>query len=67
MNNKDNIYQEFNKLAKKRGLKRMFLHAHSIEFTLPSLNQHIKVIAPLDPDLEAAIKSFQKEGSHAHR
>ena len=59
--------QEFNKLAKKRGLKRMFLHAHSIEFTLPSLNQHIKVIAPLDPDLEAAIKSFQKEGSHAHR
>lgn len=59
--------EEFNKLAKKRGLKRMFLHAHSIEFTLPSLNQHIKVVAPLDPDLEAGIRGFEKEGDHERR
>lgn len=51
---------EFNKLARDRGLKRMFLHAHTIEFTLPSLNQTIKVSAPLDKDLEAAIKTFKK-------
>ncbi len=59
--------QEFNKLAKKRGLKRMFLHAHSIEFTLPSTNQHIRVTAPLDPDLEAGIRGFEKEDSHERR
>jgi len=52
---------EFNKLAKKLGLKRMFLHARSIDFTLPSLNQRIKVEAPLDPELELAIQAFKKQ------
>ena len=51
---------EFNKLARRRGLKRMFLHARSIEFTLPTLNQHITVSAPLDPDLEEGIRVFKK-------
>lgn len=51
---------EFNKLARQRGLKRMFLHARSIEFTLPSLQQHISVTAPLDTDLEAGIQAFKK-------
>ncbi len=57
---------EFNKLSRQRGLKRMFLHARTIEFTLPSLNQHIKVTAPLDPDLEIGLKGFKKpeRGSH---
>jgi 23S rRNA pseudouridine955/2504/2580 synthase len=50
---------EFNKVARKLGLKRMFLHARSIDFTLPSLNQHIKVVAPLDPELEEGIKFFE--------
>lgn len=50
---------EFNKLARNLGLKRMFLHARSIEFTLPSMEQSIKVVAPLDPELEAAIKAFE--------
>jgi 23S rRNA pseudouridine955/2504/2580 synthase len=50
---------EFNKLARKRGLKRMFLHARSIDFTLPSLNQRIRVEAPLDPDLEKGIDAFE--------
>lgn len=49
---------EFNKLARRLGLKRMFLHARSIEFTLPSLNQHVKVVAPLDGELEQAIQAF---------
>ncbi|MBV9576765.1 MAG: RluA family pseudouridine synthase [Gammaproteobacteria bacterium] len=43
---------EFNKQMREMGLKRMFLHASSIEFTLPSSNQPIKVIAPLDHELE---------------
>ena len=30
----------------------MFLHARSVDFTLPSLNQRIKVMAPLDSELE---------------
>ena len=51
---------DFNKLARQRGLKRMFLHARTIEFTLPSLNQHITVTAPLDEDLEYGIAAFQK-------
>lgn len=51
---------EFNKTARQKGLRRMFLHARSIEFTLPSLNQHIKIFAPLDDDLEDAIKAFKK-------
>lgn len=50
---------EFNKLAKQKGLKRLFLHAHSIEFTLPSLGKTIKVEAPLDPELLAAVKAFR--------
>jgi 23S rRNA pseudouridine955/2504/2580 synthase len=50
---------EFNKLARKLGLKRMFLHARSVDFILPSLNQRITVVAPLDNELEAAIKAFE--------
>tara|TARA_R110000868_G_scaffold115799_2_gene308982 strand:- start:169 stop:1158 length:990 start_codon:yes stop_codon:yes gene_type:complete len=52
---------EFNKVARQRGLKRMFLHARSIEFTLPSLDQHITVTAPLDTDLEVGMKGFEKK------
>lgn len=50
---------DFNRLVRQLGLKRMFLHARSIDFTLPSLNQHITVEAPLDPELEAIINIFE--------
>lgn len=50
---------EFNKLAKELGLRRLFLHAKSLEFSLPSLSQHIRVEAPLDAELEAVIKVFE--------
>ena len=52
---------EFNKYAKDHGLKRMFLHAHSIDFTLPSSNQRITVVAPLDPDLEAVVRLLERD------
>ncbi|OGT62697.1 MAG: hypothetical protein A3E85_00405 [Gammaproteobacteria bacterium RIFCSPHIGHO2_12_FULL_45_12] len=53
----------FNKLARQSGLKRLFLHARSIEFTLPSSGQQVKILAPLDPELEAGIKAFEKKPS----
>lgn len=52
---------EFNKLARGLGLKRMFLHARSVEFFIPSLDRHIKVEAPLDPDLEQGLNMFRAE------
>jgi len=41
----------FNKAMRTFGVNRLFLHAYSLEFHLPSMNKHIKVIAPLDQDL----------------
>lgn len=57
---------EFNKLARQRGLKRMFLHASRVEFTLPSQGQRIRVIAPLDEALETVINTFEQD-KHKHR
>jgi len=48
--------KEFNKLMRKRGLRRLFLHAYSIEFILPSTKQHIKINAPLDMDLKKVLE-----------
>lgn len=50
---------EFNKEMKKAGLKRMFLHARLIDFTLPSTNQRIRVEAPLDQDLENVLNNLR--------
>ena len=50
---------EFNKWIRNLGLKRMFLHAKSIDFTLPSSNQRITVVAPLDPELDTIIKVLE--------
>lgn len=43
--------RDFNKKMRERGLKRLFLHANSLEFVLPSTGQTIRVSAPLDADL----------------
>lgn len=58
----DDRYGEplFNKEAKKLGLNRMFLHAREIDFVLPSSNQRIRVIAPLDSELDESIKAFSR-------
>ncbi len=50
---------EFNKQVHKQGLRRLFLHARSIDFILPSENRHISVIAPLDVELESFIERFK--------
>jgi 23S rRNA pseudouridine955/2504/2580 synthase len=49
---------EFNKLVRRSGLKRMFLHARAIDFILPSSGQRITVEAPLDQELEVCINTF---------
>jgi len=50
--------REFNKKMREMGLKRLFLHASSIEFVLPSTGQAIKMTAPLDPDLLDCLKNL---------
>jgi len=44
--------QLFDKLMKKKGLNRLFLHAKSITFTNPTTNEIQKVVAPLPIELE---------------
>lgn len=43
--------KEFNKIMRQHGLKRLFLHATSLAFVLPSTGQKIAVTCPLDEDL----------------
>ncbi len=45
----------FNKQMREQGLKRLFLHANSIEFLLPSTGEVVRVSAPLDADLKACL------------
>ncbi len=49
----------FNKKMREYGLKRLFLHAHSIEFILPSTGENIKITAPLDTDLIECLDRMQ--------
>ncbi len=51
--------KEFNKQIRQCGLKRLFLHAYFIEFTLPSTGQHIQITASLDNDLQACLKALE--------
>ena len=53
----DDKYGDFarNKVLMKRGLKRMFLHAHSIAFVHPLTGEPLQLTAPLPQDLESFI------------
>jgi 23S rRNA pseudouridine955/2504/2580 synthase len=50
--------REFNKQMRDAGVKRLFLHAHFVEFTLPSTGELISVRVPLDADLEACLHNL---------
>jgi 23S rRNA pseudouridine955/2504/2580 synthase len=50
--------REFNKVMRQQGLKRLFLHAYSLEFTLASTQNPIHVTACLDQDLWAVLKEL---------
>ena len=49
----DDKYGDFarNKMLMKQGLKRMFLHAHSISFNHPLTGEPLQITAPLPPEL----------------
>src|SRR3954453_11564278 len=60
----DDKYGDFeaNKRLAKQGLKRMFLHAASLELSHPRNAQPVRVEAPLAPELERFLGSLQAVG-----
>lgn len=53
-------HEDFDAQLKGKGLKRLFLHASSIEFTHPLTEERLKIEAPLDPSLEKVLKNLTK-------
>jgi 23S rRNA pseudouridine955/2504/2580 synthase len=54
-------HEEFDTTMKEKGLKRLFLHAASIEFTHPKTEERLKIEAPLEPSLEKLLSRLVKE------
>jgi 23S rRNA pseudouridine955/2504/2580 synthase len=52
---------EFNTEMRTQGLRRLFLHAHSLDFELPVTGQSISVQAPLDDDLSRVLDKLDDE------
>lgn len=52
--------KEFSKKMRELGLKRLFLHAKKVEFTLPSTGERISVTAPMDDDLKRCIEQLNQ-------
>lgn len=61
----DDKYGDFdaNKRLAKQGLKRMFLHAASLDFRHPRSGETVRMQAPLAPELESFLRSL-KAGGH---
>lgn len=51
--------EEFNKLCRDVGLKRLFLHAQSLRFHLSDDEPALYIEAPLDPELIAVLKRLR--------
>jgi 23S rRNA pseudouridine955/2504/2580 synthase len=51
---------ELNRVWKKQGLSRMFLHASELAFQLPVSGRKYHCKAPLDEELEAALNKLRK-------
>ncbi len=54
--------EDFDYSLKDKGLKRLFLHAASIEFMHPKTEQRIKIEAPLEPSLQKVLNKLTKVG-----
>jgi 23S rRNA pseudouridine955/2504/2580 synthase len=52
--------ESFNREMREQGLNRLFLHAHSLAFRLPNIDEEIRVTAPLEPALENVLANLQK-------
>jgi 23S rRNA pseudouridine955/2504/2580 synthase len=59
----DDKYGDFalNRMLMKQGLKRMFLHAHSIAFAHPLTGEPLHLTAPLPQELESFITKLESE------
>jgi len=51
--------QQSNRTMRKLGLKRLFLHAHELEFRLPGSDEAIHVHAPLPADLKQLLDKLE--------
>jgi 23S rRNA pseudouridine955/2504/2580 synthase len=54
---------ELNKALRKKGLKRMFLHASRLSFRHPESGQVLELVSRLPPDLERFAASIREEGA----
>lgn len=52
--------REANKLFRKKGLKRLFLHSAAIGFEWPDSGERLDVHAPLDDDLRAVLNELER-------
>lgn len=57
---------QFNRYLKNLGLRRLFLHAHTIAFHYPQTNTLFKVKAPLSRDLESVLIHLDEQDSGDH-
>ncbi len=53
--------EAFNRFMAERGLKRLFLHAHQLGFTLDEASTTLRIEAPLDPALSAVLNQLENE------
>jgi 23S rRNA pseudouridine955/2504/2580 synthase len=57
--------REFNGAMKALGLRRMFLHAHRVEFTWPDTGRRCRIEAPMPEELAAVLERLsQRVQSH---
>ncbi|MFB1034296.1 MAG: 23S rRNA pseudouridine(955/2504/2580) synthase, partial [Sinobacterium sp.] len=59
----DNRYgdKDFDQRVYKIGLKRLFLHAHSLAFIHPNTDERVTYKAPLEPVLISVLKRLRSE------
>ena len=55
--------EQFNREMRNYGLKRLFLHARHISFSLPDSDEIIRITAPLTEDLQSVMRRLEKTGT----
>jgi 23S rRNA pseudouridine955/2504/2580 synthase len=51
--------KEGNEALKAFGLRRMFLHAHTLKFIKPGTKEEFSVTAPLDAELQTVLERLK--------
>ena len=52
--------EEVDRLFKRLGLRRLFLHAASLKFVMPNTNKVFSISAPLEPSLEQLLSNLRE-------